>query len=149
MTQARAIIRVREVMKTAVDMVDGSTTVAEALRVMKHIETKCLIVNKRHEDDEYGIVLISDIARQVLAKDRAPERVNVYEIMSKPVIAVDPLMDIRYCARLFQKFGLSRAPVIEQGRVIGIISYTDMVLKGLCASIPGHNAAPSVCPRQT
>jgi predicted transcriptional regulator len=143
MTQVREVIRVRDVMKTAVDMVDGATTVAEALRMMKHIETKCLIVNKRHDDDEYGIVLISDIARQVLAKDRAPERVNVYEIMSKPVIAVDPLMDIRYCARLFQKFGLSRAPVIEQGRVIGIVSYTDMVLKGLCAGIPGQGAAPA------
>lgn len=142
MTQVREVIRVRDVMKTAVDMVDGATTVAEALRMMKHIEAKCLIVNKRHDDDEYGIVLISDIARQVLAKDRAPERVNVYEIMSKPVIAVDPLMDIRYCARLFQKFGLSRAPVIEQGRVIGIVSYTDMVLKGLYTGIPGHGAAP-------
>jgi predicted transcriptional regulator len=149
MTQVRQIVRVREVMKTAVDMVDGATTVAEALRVMKHIETKCLIVNKRHDDDEYGIVLISDIARQVLAKDRSPERVNVYEIMSKPVIAVDPQMDIRYCARLFQKFGLSRAPVIEQGRVIGIVSYTDMVLKGLCASIPGHGGSPPARSHQT
>ncbi len=98
---------------------------------MKHVETKALIVNKRHEHDEYGIVLLSDIARHVLAKDRAPERVNVYEIMSKPVMAVDPQMDIRYCARLFDKFGLSRAPVIENGSVIGIVSYTDMVLKGL------------------
>ena len=141
MIPTHEIIRVREVMKTAVDMVDGLTTVAEALRMIKHIETKCLIVNKRHDDDEYGIVLISDIACEVLAKDRAPERVNVYEIMSKPVIAVDPLMDIRYCARLFQKFGLSRAPVISQGRVIGIISYTDMVLKGLCAGIPCGGAA--------
>ena len=146
MIQTSEVVRVRDVMKTAVDLVDGATTVAEALHVMKHIETKCLIVNKRHDDDEYGIVLISDIARQVLAKDRSPERVNVYEIMSKPVIAVDPRMDIRYCARLFQKFGLSRAPVIEQGRVIGIISYTDMVLKGLCASMSGHDAAPSVRP---
>ncbi len=146
MIQALEVVRVRDVMKTAVDMVDGSTTVAEALRVMKHIETKCLIVSKRHDDDEYGIVLISDIARQVLAKDRAPERVNVYEIMSKPVISVDPLMDIRYCARLFQKFGLSRAPVIERGRVIGIISYTDMVLKGLCASMSDHAATPPARP---
>jgi len=77
-------------------------------------------------------VLISDIAKQVLATDRAPERVNVYEVMTKPVIAVDPEMDIRYCARLFEKFGLSRAPVIENRQVIGIISFTDMVLKGLC-----------------
>lgn len=125
-------VRVREVMKTKFDMVDGMTTVAEALRTMRHVETKALIVQKRHDDDEYGMLLISDIAREVLAKDRAPERVNVYEIMAKPVIAVDPEMDIRYCARLFERFELSRAPVVEKGTVIGIVSFTDMVLNGLC-----------------
>lgn len=127
----RTLIRVRDVMKPEVDMVDGMMTVRDALTTMRHVETKALIVNKRHEHDEYGIVLISDIAKHVLATDRAPERVNVYEVMSKPVIAVDPEMDIRYCARLFDKFGLSRAPVIENREVVGIISFTDMVLKAL------------------
>mgnify|MGYP003383564894 CR=1 FL=1 len=128
-------VRVRDVMKTQIDMVDGRMTVADALRQMKHIETKALLVDKRNPEDEYGILLISDIAREVLGKDRAPERVNVYEIMSKPVIGIDPDMDIRYCTRLFDKFGLSRAPVIEDGRIIGIVSYTDMVLKGLYANL--------------
>lgn len=127
----RTVIRVRDVMKSQYDLVDGMTTVKDALSKMRHVETKCLIVDKRHPDDEYGIVLISDIAKHVLAMDRAPERVNVYEVMSKPVIAVDPEMDIRYCARLFDKFGLSRAPVIEDGRLIGIVSFTDMVLHGM------------------
>ena len=125
-------VRVREVMKTHFDLIDGMTTVAEALTAMQHVETKALIVKKRHADDEYGMVLISDIARHVLAKDRSPERVNVYEIMAKPVISVDPDMDIRYCARLFERFDLSRAPVVENGTVIGIVSFTDMVLRGLC-----------------
>jgi CBS domain-containing protein len=128
----RKLTRVREVMKTRFDLIDGMTTVAEALSAMQHVETKALIVKKRHADDEYGMVLISDIARQVLARDRAPERVNVYEIMAKPVISVDPDMDIRYCARLFERFELSRAPVIENGEVVGIVSFTDMVLRGLC-----------------
>lgn len=127
----RSVIRVRDVMKSQYDLVDGMTTVKDALSKMRHVETKCLIVDKRHPDDEYGIVLISDIAKHVLAVDRAPERVNVYEVMSKPVIAVDPEMDIRYCARLFDKFGLSRAPVIEDGKLIGVVSFTDMVLHGM------------------
>ena len=126
----RKIVRVRDVMKTQFDVVDGMTTVSEALKTMKHVETKTLIINKRHDDDEYGIVLISDIAREVLAKDRSPDRVNVYEIMSKPVVSVDPDMDIRYCARLFDRFGLGRAPVVDHRKMIGIVSYTDMVLRG-------------------
>ncbi len=128
----RKVIRVRDVMKTEVDLIDGLETIADAMRKMKHVETKCLIVKKRHEDDEYGILLLSDIARQVLARDKAPDRVNVYEVMSKPVISVDPMMDIRYCARLFSRFDLSRAPVIDRdGEVVGVVSFTDMVLKGL------------------
>ncbi len=135
MTSDRKVIRVRHAMKPRFDMVDGMATVRDALKTMKYVDTKCLIVNKRHDDDEYGMVLISDIARKVLAVDKSPERVNVYEVMAKPVISVDPEMDIRYCARLFDRFSLSRAPVVENGKVIGIISFTDMVLRGLLADI--------------
>lgn len=126
----KPIIRVRDVMKPDFDIIDGRQTVKDALDAMKHVETKVLVVSKRHENDEYGIVLLSDIAKQVLARDRSPERVNIYEIMSKPVMSVLPDMDVRYCARMFEQFGLSRAPVIEGGSVIGIVSFTDMVLKG-------------------
>ncbi len=129
--KSRPIVRVKDVMKSNFDMVDGLATVSDALKNAKHLDTKCLIVNKRHDDDEYGIVLLSDIAKKVLADDKAPERINIYEIMSKPVVAVDPEMDIRYCARLFENFGLSRAPVIDERQVVGVIGYTDIVLLGL------------------
>jgi CBS domain-containing protein len=128
-------VSVREVMKKNFDMVDGMLTVKDALSTMKHVETKSLVVEKRNDHDEYGMVLISDIARKVLAVDRAPERVNIYEVMTKPVVTIDPDMDIRYCARLFERLGLSRAPVVEDGKVVGIVSHTDMVLKGMCNNI--------------
>lgn len=129
----KQIIRVRDVMKTEFDLVDGTLTVGEALSQMEHKSAKALIVNRRNEDDEFGILLLSDIAKQVLAKDRSPERVNVYEIMAKPVISVAPEMNVRYCARLFSNFGLSLAPVIENRKALGIVSYTDMVLHGFHA----------------
>lgn len=131
----KEIIRIRDVMKTHFNMVDGMSTVADALETMLHIETKALIVKKRHEDDELGMVMLSDIAGQVLAADKAPNRVNIYEIMTKPMIQVDPNMDIRYCARLFARFKISRAPVVENGEVVGVVSYTDMVVKGLCKRV--------------
>lgn len=124
-------VAVREVMRTEVTHVDGRTNVFEALRIMKRVQATSLIVDKRHEHDEIGMLLFSDIAKQVIANDRAPERVNVFEIMAKPVITVRPDMDIRYCARLFDKFGISHAPVVEHGDVIGIVSYYLLVLEGL------------------
>ena len=130
MTDKRKI-SVREVMKLKYDMVDGMMSVRDALLAMKHRENKSLIVDKRDEHDEYGMVLISDIAKKVLAVDKSPKRVNIYEVMTKPILSIDPEMDIRYSARLFERFGLSRAPVVENRKVIGIVSYTDMVLKGL------------------
>jgi len=136
MNDERKVVRVRDVMKRDFDMVDGMATVRDAIATMKHVETKCLIVNKRHDDDEYGMLLISDIGRKVLALDRAPERLNVYEVMAKPVVTVDQEMDIRYCARLFDRFDLSRCPVVDRsGQVVGIVSYTDMVLRGLFSDI--------------
>jgi predicted transcriptional regulator len=127
----KTILRVRDVMTTDFDLVDGMLTVKDALIGMRFPETRALLIDKRNSDDEYGIVLIADIAKHVVAADRSPDRVNLYEIMSKPVISVDPDMNIRYCARMMQRFGLSLTPVIEGGKILGVVSYHEMVLRGL------------------
>jgi len=128
----RKIIRVRDVMKQKYDMADGLSTVHQVLEMMQHVETKCVIVEKRHEDDEYGIVVLADIARHVLAANKSPDRVSLYEVMTKPAVTVNPEMNIRHASALFARLGLSRAPVVDAtGKVIGIVSHTDMVLKGL------------------
>ncbi len=131
MTTKNTLIRVKDVMKTDFGTIDGIATVADALIKMKSLKTAVLIVNKRNENDEYGMVTSGDIARHVLARDRAPDRVNVYEIMSKPVISVHPDMDIRYCSRLFANYNLVRAPVLENKKVIGMVSPNSLVLDGL------------------
>lgn len=122
---------VRSCMRTDVTEVDGQLDVLSALKIMKKVGATSLMVKRRDEHDEYGMLLFSDIAKQVIARDRAPERVNVYEIMSKPVMAVRPDMDIRYCARLFDNFGISHAPVVENDKIVGIVSYYLLVLEGL------------------
>jgi signal-transduction protein with cAMP-binding, CBS, and nucleotidyltransferase domain len=125
-------VRVKDVMTNNYDLVDGLIMVDKALVKMKATGAVVLIVDRRDSNDEYGIVLLSDIAREVLAVDRAPERVNIYEVMSKPVVSVDPEMDIRYCARLFHSLGFSYAPVIENGQLQGIVGYAGMLMNGLC-----------------
>jgi CBS domain-containing protein len=131
----RKIIKARDIMHEKLLELDGMATVHQALEAMKAQQSEVVIVKKRHEHDALGIVLLSDIAKRVLARDRPSTRVNVYEIMSKPVIPVDPDMDVRYVARLFESFGLSNAPVVEDGEVIGIVSYNELVFDGLCQLI--------------
>jgi len=118
-------------MRTNVTEVDGSIDVLSALKIMKKVGATSLIVKRRDEHDEHGLVLFSDIAKKVIAKNRAPERVNVYEIMAKPVLTVRLDMEIRYCARLFENFGISHAPVVEDGEIVGMVSYYLLVLQGL------------------
>ena len=131
MSEQEELVRVRDVMTSHFQTVDGLMMVDEALRLMKQNESRVLIVNKRNADDEYGIVLLSDVAREVLSANRSPARVNVYEVMSKPAVGVHPDMDIRYCARLLHMLGFSYTPVIEGERVLGIVGYADLVLNGL------------------
>lgn len=131
MSEKKTIVRVRDVMKTDFGTIDGIATVNEALKKMQLLKTSVLVVNKRHQDDEYGLITSGDIARHVLAKGRAPDRVNVYEIMAKPVISVHSEMDIRYCSQLFAEHDLVRAPVIDDRTVIGTVSPNALVLDGL------------------
>lgn len=124
-------ILAEDVMWKKVDMVHNMDTVAQALDKMQHKKTKLLIVEKGHEQDEYGVVLISDIAKKVIAKGKSTDRVNIYEIMHKPVLSVHSKMDVRHCATLLSQFNLSRCPVIDNGEVVGVISLTNIVFNGL------------------
>jgi predicted transcriptional regulator len=103
-------------------------TVSEGIKIAQQHHVNALIINKRNDHDEYGLVLLADIAKQVFAKDRSPDRVNLYEIMAKPLLTVHPAMDVRYCARLFERFGIQGAPVLDNSQIIGMVNYTHMVL---------------------
>jgi CBS domain-containing protein len=132
MTKIKRIC-VKDVMKTGYGTIDGGATIKEALNEMNRLQTTVLVVNKRDENDEYGLILVSDIAEQVLAKDRSPSRVNVYEIMTKPAICVDPDMDIRYCSRLMSSLKLTRILVVKDNALLGMVSPHALVLDGLAA----------------
>ena len=88
-----------------------------------------LVVPRRDDDDEFGLILVSDIARRVIAENRAPERVNVYEVMSKPVLTLPSEMQARYAVRLLVRFAVSRAVVVDHDRnPVGIATPRDLVL---------------------
>lgn len=119
----------REIMASPVVVIDGMATVAEAIETMKSERVRALIVDRRDPDDAYGIVTMRDIAYLVLAVEADPADVLVHEIQSKPLVVVNPNLDVKYVARLMANLGLSRAPVIFEGTVQGIVSVSDIVTK--------------------
>ena len=121
--------RVRSLMKPSPGMIDGLATVQQALDLMRSENVGALIIDRRHEGDEYGIIVLSDIASKVIAENHAPERTSVYEVMSKPVVAVNADMDIKYAIRLLSRFNLSRALVTDHGQLVGLVSLREMVFR--------------------
>ncbi len=122
-------MKASEIMTTNVVTIRGSATVAEAVRLMKENGIHSLIVDRRDDEDAYGIVTDSDIVYKVVAYGKDPKKVRVYEIMTKPCIVVNPDLSVEYVARLFAQTGLHRAPVIKN-ELLGIISTTDILTKG-------------------
>ena len=126
---ATRIPRVGDVMRTEVHTIDGLATVSEAMALMRRHRVSSLVVPRRDEDDEFGLILVSDIASKVIAENRAPDRVNVYEVMSKPVLTLPSKMQARYAVRLLVRFGVSRAVVVDQDRnPVGIATLRELVL---------------------
>lgn len=120
------MLKAADIMTKDVATIRGSATVAEAVKLMRARDWRALIVDRRHEQDAYGIVSESDITYKVIAYGKNPHAIRVYEIMSKPCITINPDLAVEYVARLFAEYHLHRAPVI-QGELMGIISLTDIL----------------------
>ena len=121
----------KDVMSKRVILVDGMVTAKEAVELMRIEKVESLIVKKRHPKDAYGIVNVHDFIKGVIIKDKTSEEVNIFEIMTKPLISVPADMDVRYVARLLMNIGIRMAPVEENGEYIGMISLSDLILKDL------------------
>jgi CBS domain-containing protein len=123
-----SIVRARDVMNKRIVSIDGMATAKEAAAQMRSEKVSCLLVKKRHADDAWGMLVIQDFIKGVIMLGRSPAEVNVYEIMTKPIITVPADMDIRYVARLLYRAGIRRAPVEDGGELIGMISLSSLIL---------------------
>lgn len=127
-TDNSKIVRARDVMDKDVLIIDGMATAREAVDLMRTKRVFSLLVEKRHENDAWGILVVQDFVKGVIIPGRLPDDVNVYEIMTKPVITVPADMDIRYAARLIYRASIRRAPVDDKGEIIGMVSLSSLVL---------------------
>jgi predicted transcriptional regulator len=119
-------VNVADVMRKDFVVVDGMESVAGALATMVEKNLEVVFVAKRSDADEYGMLSLATIVHDVLAINRPSQRINVYEIMVKPVIAVHAAMNIRYCARLFSNANIHAAPVIAGGEIIGLVTHRQL-----------------------
>ncbi len=109
--------------------IDGLATVSEAMQMMKRHHVSSLVVDRRDADDEVGLVEVADIAKEVIGRNRAPGRVSVYEVMTKPVVTLPPDMLVRYAVRLLAQLGVSRAVVVDEARnAVGMVTLRDLIL---------------------
>jgi len=122
------MMQAQDIMTTNVETIRGSATIADAVKKMNDLSLRALIVERRHEQDAYGIITETDIVYKVAAYGKDPKQVRVYEIMTKPCIVVNPDLGVEYVARLFAQTGIRRAPVIKD-KLLGIISITDILTK--------------------
>lgn len=128
MNTKRIFRSAKEVMTKKVIMIDGMATAKEAVELMRRENVESLIVEKRYPQDAFGIVNVSDFIRGVIIADKTSEEVNVFEIMTKPIISVPSTMDVRYVASLMVNVGIRMAPVEENGEYIGKVSLSDLIL---------------------
>ena len=128
----KKIIQVTDVMTKGIITIEAAATVSEAVRLMHQHHTSSIVVERRDDADEFGMIAVADIASEVLGKDLSPDRVNVYEVMSKPVLTLAVEMNVVYAVRMLTRFKLTRALVVDHDRnPLGIVTLRDMVLRSL------------------
>ncbi len=118
---------VSQIMMPNFKKIDGVTRVAEALKMMKEENLNAILIEPRDEADVFGILTLKDIARKVISQRRKLHETHVYEIMSKPVLSVPASMPVPYAARLLTNFNVSYAMVIENNKVVGMVSLKGIV----------------------
>jgi CBS domain-containing protein len=125
MADAREL-KAQDVMTKNVAFIDGSKTVADAIRQMKKQKVSSLVVNRRSQEDAWGIVTRKDVVSKVVGPGKDPGTVKVFEVMTKPLVMVSPGLTLKYCARLMAMAGIRRAPVFDGKEIVGILSNTNI-----------------------
>lgn len=119
----------KDIMQVHVATILPDLTVRDAAYVMKTNGVRSLIVEKEGDDDAYGIITYSDIVGKVLAFGFDPAEVTVAEIMTKPLVVLNPSLKVEMVARLFVNSNIGHAPVIEDHNLVGVVSMTDLIVE--------------------
>jgi CBS domain-containing protein len=105
--------------------IDGGASVFEAVQLMVEMNTGSLLVTEGGEIT--GIVTERDYLRRVTLEGRAERETGVREIMSSPLIVASPQTTVDECMALMTDRRIRHVPVVEEGKVVGLVSIGDLV----------------------
>jgi CBS domain-containing protein len=114
---------VKEIMKNQVITIDSSLTVKDAAKKMEEAGIGCVVVTEK--DRSVGILTERDFVRKIVAKEK-PVSTPIREVMSSPLIVIDPESTIWELAEIMKEKKIHRVPVVHEGRPVGIVSATDI-----------------------
>ena len=120
-------ISVRDAMTEDPRSIDASASVVEAARLMRDEHIGALPVT----DDEtlVGMITDRDIASRVVAEAADPNTTSVGDAYSRDLISVEPDNDLEDALLLMARHQVRRLPVVENGRLVGIVAQADVALK--------------------
>jgi len=120
----KPVVSVMDAMNKKVLTASLDTTVAKAAKMMAERGVGSIIIVKGKKP--VGILTERDLLMKVVSVDLIPSRVHVGKIMSTPIISIGPSTDITEAARIMAKNKVRRLPVVEHGKLIGIVTASDI-----------------------
>lgn len=129
-------MKLREVMSNPVIRIHPEETVAVASRMLEHYNIGAMPVCGS-DGRICGLITDRDIVTRCLAAERKPEGTSVRDVMTSRVIVGRPDMDAAIAASLMGREQIRRLPVLENGRLCGMVSLGDLALKEECSMDAG------------
>lgn len=120
-------MKARDIMSNGVISIERDATVYDAMQKMFDRRVTSLIVEKKSDKENYGILTRKDIINKVIAPDKDPKELEITDVMSEPLLAISPDFTIENVSRLMQKTDIRRFPVVEEREIIGMVSNSDIM----------------------
>ena len=118
---------VRDAMTEDPRSIGASASVVEAARLMREEHIGSLPVT---EDERLvGMITDRDITTRVVAESAAPETTSVGDVFSRDLVSVEPNNDLDEALQLMARHQVRRLPVVENGRLVGMVAQADIALK--------------------